>query len=89
MADVDPPATQPDVTTVAAAELRAAGFTDIHQIGRGGFGVVFRCAQRSLDRMVAVKVLTADLEPRQPGAIPAGAAGDGQTVRAPAHRQRL
>jgi serine/threonine-protein kinase PknK len=62
MAEVNPLPTQPDVTKVAAAELPGAGFTDVHEIGRGGFGVVFRCRQPSLDRTVAVKVLTADLD---------------------------
>ena len=61
MAEVDP--TQRDTPTGFAGELAAAGFEDVHEIGRGGFGVVYRCAQRSLDRTVAVKVLTADLEP--------------------------
>ncbi len=33
------------------------------EIGHGGFGVVYCCSQRALDRTVAVKVLTTDLEP--------------------------
>lgn len=45
-----------------AADLVAAGFEDPVQIGQGGFGVVYRCTQRALDRTVAVKVLTAGLE---------------------------
>ncbi|SEB37398.1 non-specific serine/threonine protein kinase [Rhodococcus jostii] len=46
----------------ATAELEAAGFEDADEIGRGGFGVVYRCCQSALDRTVAVKVLTADLD---------------------------
>ncbi|WAM19429.1 protein kinase (plasmid) [Rhodococcus sp. JS3073] len=49
--------------TVLAADLEAAGFENATTVGRGGFGVVLRCLQRSLDRTVAVKVLTADLNP--------------------------
>jgi non-specific serine/threonine protein kinase len=62
MADVDPFATQHGVSGSVTAELAAAGFEDAIEIGRGGFGVVYRCTQPLLDRTVAVKVLTADLD---------------------------
>ncbi|WP_040700892.1 serine/threonine-protein kinase [Nocardia vinacea] len=62
MSHIDPLSTQRDLTSGFAAELAAAGFTDAAEIGRGGFGVVYRCAQPALERMVAIKVLTADLE---------------------------
>lgn len=52
---------QPDSRDSIVAELTAAGFCDARVIGRGGFGVVYRCSQRDLERDVAVKVLTADL----------------------------
>lgn len=58
----DPNATQRDTSGSVVAELAAAGFDDAVEIGRGGFGTVFRCAQPSLDRVVAVKVLIADLD---------------------------
>ncbi|MEE6165494.1 MULTISPECIES: protein kinase domain-containing protein [unclassified Mycolicibacterium] len=45
-----------------AVELFTAGFDDVAEIGRGGFGVVFRCLESELDRIVAVKLLTADLD---------------------------
>jgi serine/threonine-protein kinase PknK len=63
MADVDPQATQHDLVPDIAAELHDSGFDDVEEIGRGGFGVVYRCAQPLLDRAVAVKVLTSGLDP--------------------------
>ena len=63
MAEDDPHATQQNLVSGIAAELRDAGFDDVTEVGHGGFGVVYRCAQPSLDRTVAVKVLTSDLDP--------------------------
>lgn len=45
-----------------AGELEAMGLFDAREIGRGGFGIVFRCAQRALDRIVAVKVLSSEID---------------------------
>ncbi|MFD9667966.1 protein kinase [Rhodococcus sp. NPDC059968] len=45
-----------------ATELEGVGFGDAEEIGRGGFGVVYRCTQAGLDRTVAVKVLTVELD---------------------------
>ncbi|MFQ6398576.1 protein kinase domain-containing protein [Nocardia sp. KC 131] len=59
MTDDDPLRTHCEVATSVTAELAAAGFEDAVEIGRGGFGVVYRCTQAALDRTVAVKVLTA------------------------------
>ncbi|HEY5852562.1 MAG TPA: protein kinase [Aldersonia sp.] len=63
MVSIDPMRTQCVAPVGIAAELTAAGFGDPHEIGHGGFGVVYRCGQSALGRTVAVKVLTADLEP--------------------------
>lgn len=59
---------EPDSSVATESEsvgtgLDAAGFEDAAEIGRGGFGVVYRCTQESLDRTVAVKVLTTDSDP--------------------------
>jgi len=62
MADVDQHASHRDRVPDIPAELRDAGFEDAAEIGRGGFGVVYRCVQPLLGRAVAVKVLTADLD---------------------------
>ncbi|WP_327099004.1 protein kinase [Nocardia vinacea] len=58
----DPLRTRREVVTPVTAELAAAGFEDAVEIGHGGFGVVYRCWQPGLDRTVAVKVLTAELD---------------------------
>ncbi|MBU3062338.1 protein kinase [Nocardia sp. NEAU-G5] len=49
--------TQRDLTLGIAAELAAVGYNDAQEIGRGAFGIVYRCIESALDRAVAVKVL--------------------------------
>ncbi|WP_040812066.1 serine/threonine-protein kinase [Nocardia concava] len=63
MADADPEETQAAANPAIVEEFDAAGFEDATIVGRGGFGVVYRCRQRALGRIVAVKVLSSDLDP--------------------------
>ncbi|MFD4368035.1 protein kinase [Rhodococcus sp. NPDC058521] len=56
----DPLATSHNPVADTAADLAAEGFDDAHEVGRGGFGVVYRCTQTALDRTVAIKILTSD-----------------------------
>ncbi|MGA5546178.1 protein kinase domain-containing protein [Mycobacterium sp. NPDC051198] len=62
MAEGDPLVTRPSGPGNLAAELADEGFGEALEIGRGGFGIVYRCAQPTLDRTVAVKVLNSALE---------------------------
>jgi serine/threonine-protein kinase PknK len=62
MTGTQPEDTQRDLSLGIVAELDAAGFEDAEEIGHGGFGVVYKCQQPALDRTVAIKVLTSDLD---------------------------
>jgi len=55
-----PEDTQRRLATGIVAELEAEGYQGAEPVGRGGFGVVYRCSEPSLDRFVAIKVLSSD-----------------------------
>ena len=56
----NPDDTQRRLASGIVAELEAEGYHDAEPVGRGGFGVVYRCSEPSLDRVVAIKVLSSD-----------------------------
>ncbi|MEN0134902.1 MAG: protein kinase [Rhodococcus sp. (in: high G+C Gram-positive bacteria)] len=56
----DPEPTQANAIPTLEDEVAEAGFEDACEIGRGGFGIVYRCRQSELHRSVAVKVLYTD-----------------------------
>ncbi|NUS93207.1 MAG: protein kinase, partial [Nocardia sp.] len=60
MSGDDPVRTRRESSMTVATELDAVGFEEAAEVGRGGFGVVYRCVQEPLDRTVAVKLLTAE-----------------------------
>src|ERR1700730_177608 len=55
-----PDDTRGSLATGIVAELEAEGYHDAEPVGRGGFGGVYRCNEPSLDRGVAIKVLSSD-----------------------------
>ena len=63
MAEFELRTSRGDLTPAIAADLAAAGFRDALEVGVGGFGAVYRCQQPSLERTVAIKVLTTELDP--------------------------
>jgi len=62
MADSASDDTQRPLVGALITELGAMGLDEVQEIARGGFGVVYRCRQSALDRIVAVKVLTTGLD---------------------------
>src|SRR5437016_963350 len=65
----DPRATQPLSANVPAVQKvhvnEVAGFKLLGTLGEGGMGKVFKARQKSIDRLVALKVLTPKLSEDQ------------------------
>ncbi|KXF54371.1 hypothetical protein AXA44_07160 [Rhodococcus sp. SC4] len=58
----DPQATERDLHSPVTPDFDDLDLRAPVEVGRGGFGVVYRCDQPALDRVVAVKVLDTDLD---------------------------
>ncbi|MCX4092978.1 serine/threonine-protein kinase [Nocardia sp. alder85J] len=61
MTEIDSAATARDRSTRVRSELVAGGFDGPEEIGRGGFGIVYRCRESRSDRLVAVKLLLSEV----------------------------
>ena len=61
MSKCEPNATRRAELATVAEQLAAAGFEDAQEVGRGGFGIVYKCQQVHLERDVALKVLVNSL----------------------------
>lgn len=62
MVEFGPEPVQADHFGGLVAELAEVGFVEAREVGRGGFGAVYRCTQSQIGRPVAVKVLTTILD---------------------------
>lgn len=60
----DAPKTEGQASAVRGLpeELAEAGFDNARQVGKGGAGVVYRCRETALGRMVAIKVMPASFD---------------------------
>src|SRR5512141_2156097 len=58
---MDPLASNPQATAIK----EVAGFELIHKVGAGGMGSVFKARQKSMDRIVALKLLPPSIAKNQ------------------------
>lgn len=63
MVDEDPSRTGRNLANSIAAELEVESFEDPFEIGRCGFGIVYRCNQAASNEVVAVKLLPTEFYP--------------------------